>query len=553
MIINMGPQHPSTHGVLRLMLELDAETIIRAKPVVGYLHTGMEKTGEELTYVQGATNVTRMDYASPLSNELVFSMAVERLLDVEVPPRATWIRMYLNELNRIASHLLWQATNGLDMGALSMIIYGWREREETLRLLEKITGLRMNNNYIRPGGVAAELPDGWQDDTLELCNLVEKGTAEYDELLTGNPIWQERLVGVGVITTEQALALSATGPILRSTGFPWDLRKSQPYLAYDEVDFDVIYTQNGDCYDRYRLRLQEILESVKIVRQCVEKMPPGDYRVQDRKVTPPPRARIDESMEALIHHFKLFTEGFKVPPGETYVGGGVAPGRGRLLPGRRRHGEAVPAPYPGPVLLQPAGDVADDGRPADRRRGRRDLERRPDHGRGRPVMAFTPENRARADEIVARYPVAKSAILPLLHLAQDQDGWVSPDAMEEIGRILDLTPAQVLGVCSFYTMFKREHVGQLVVSVCTNVSCLVNGGPELLRALEDRHLDDDDVSVEEVECIAACDLAPVMQVNYDYHGPVDVEAAATIIDEYKSRVRTPRTISGTRVDAGAAR
>ena len=319
MIINMGPQHPSTHGVLRVMLELDAETIVRAKPVVGYLHTGMEKTGEELTYVQGATNVTRMDYASPLSNELVFSMAVEQLLDIEVPPRATWIRMYLNELNRIASHLLWQATNGLDMGALSMIIYGWREREETLRLLEKITGLRMNNNYIRPGGVAAELPDGWQDDTLELCNVVEKGTAEYDELLTGNPIWQERLTGVGVITTEQALALSATGPILRSTGFPWDLRKSQPYLAYGEVDFDVIYTQNGDCYDRYRLRLQEILESVKIVRQCVEKMPAGDYRVQDRKVTPPPRARIDESMEALIHHFKLFTEGFKVPPGETYA------------------------------------------------------------------------------------------------------------------------------------------------------------------------------------------------------------------------------------------
>ncbi len=205
------------------------------------------------------------------------------------------------------------------MGALSMIVYGWREREETLRFLETITGLRMNNNFIRPGGVAAELPDGWEEQTLELCTTVEKGVAEYDELLTQNPIWQERLTGVGVITTEQALALSASGPILRSTGFPWDLRKSQPYLAYDEVDFDVIYTQNGDCYDRYRIRLSEILESVKIVRQCVEKMPPGDYRVQDRKVTPPPRARIDESMEALIHHFKLFTEGFKVPPGETYA------------------------------------------------------------------------------------------------------------------------------------------------------------------------------------------------------------------------------------------
>ncbi|MBA2327594.1 MAG: NADH-quinone oxidoreductase subunit D [Actinobacteria bacterium] len=319
MIINMGPQHPSTHGVLRLMMELDGETVLRVRPVIGYLHTGMEKTAEELTYVQGATNVTRMDYASPLTNELVFSMAVERLLDLEMPPRATWIRMLLVELNRMSSHLLFQATNGMDIGALSMMVYGWRDREETLRLLEAITGLRMNHNYIRPGGVAADLPDGWEEDTLKVCDTVERGVREYDELLTENPIWQERMVGVGPITTEDALALGATGPILRSTGFPWDLRKAQPYLVYDQVEFDVIYTENGDCFDRYRIRLYEILESIRIVKQCIEKMPPGDYRVQDRKVTPPPRARIDESMEALIHHFKLFTEGFKVPPGETYV------------------------------------------------------------------------------------------------------------------------------------------------------------------------------------------------------------------------------------------
>jgi NADH-quinone oxidoreductase subunit D len=319
MIINMGPQHPSTHGVLRLMMELDGETVLQVKPVIGYLHTGMEKTGEELTYVQGPTNVTRMDYASPLSNELVYALAVERLLDLEVPPRATWIRMMMVELSRMASHLLFQATNGMDIGALSMMIYGWREREETLRLLEKVTGLRMNHNYIRPGGVAADLHDGWDVDVVELCDLVEAGVSEYDELLTQNPIWVERMVGVGVFTTEQALAMGASGPILRSTGMPWDLRKAQPYLAYDDVDFDVIYTANGDCFDRYRIRLYEILESIKIVKQCVDRMPPGDYRVQDRKVTPPPRARIDESMEALIHHFKLFTEGFKVPAGETYV------------------------------------------------------------------------------------------------------------------------------------------------------------------------------------------------------------------------------------------
>jgi NADH-quinone oxidoreductase subunit D len=319
MIVNMGPQHPSTHGVLRVMIELDGETVLRVKPVVGYLHTGMEKTGEELTYVQGATNVTRMDYLAPLSNELVWSMAVEQLLDLELPERATWIRMLLVELNRMSSHLLFQATNGMDIGALSMMIYGWREREETLRLLEMITGLRMNHNFIRPGGVAADLPDGWQEATLRVCDLVGKGVRDYAALLNENPIWLERMVGVGKITTDEALALGASGPILRSTGFPWDLRKAQPYLAYDQVDFDVVYTNHGDSYDRFLIRLYEILESVKIVRQCVERMPAGDYRVQDRKVTPPPRARIDESMEALIHHFKLFTEGFRVPPGETYA------------------------------------------------------------------------------------------------------------------------------------------------------------------------------------------------------------------------------------------
>jgi NADH-quinone oxidoreductase subunit D len=318
MIVNMGPQHPSTHGVLRIMLELEGETVLRLKPVVGYLHTGMEKTAEELTYVQGSTNVTRMDYAAPFSNETVLSLAVERLLQIDIPPRATWIRMMLNELNRVSSHLLFLATNGLDLGASTAMIIGWREREETLRLFETITGLRMNHNFIRPGGVAADLHDGWQDDVLALCDHVEVGVGETDELLTNNPIWLERTVGVGVITTEQALALGASGPILRSTGFPWDLRKEMPNLAYEDVDFDVIYTENGDCFDRYRIKLYEVLESLKIVRQCVERMPEGDYRVQDRKVTPPPRARIDESMEALIHHFKIFTEGFRVPPGETY-------------------------------------------------------------------------------------------------------------------------------------------------------------------------------------------------------------------------------------------
>lgn len=321
MIINMGPQHPSTHGVLRLMLELQGETVLRCKPIIGYLHTGMEKTGESLTYMQGGTNVTRMDYLSPLNNELVFSLAVEKLLGIEndIPERAVWMRMLLSELNRMSSHLLFLATNGMDIGAVSMMLYGWREREDVLRFFQKVTGLRMNHNFIRPGGLAADLPAGWRDDVLDILENLPSRLEEYDILMTGQPIWRERLQGVGAITAREAMALGATGPILRSTGVAWDLRRDMPYLRYDDVEFDVIVGQYGDAYDRYSIRFNEIRESMRIVYQILDRMPTGDYRIQNKKVTPPPRARIDESMEALIHHFKIFTEGFKVPEGEVYV------------------------------------------------------------------------------------------------------------------------------------------------------------------------------------------------------------------------------------------
>jgi NADH-quinone oxidoreductase subunit D len=342
MILNMGPQHPSTHGVLRLMLELEGETVLRSKPVIGYLHTGMEKTGETLTYLQGPTNVTRMDYASPLFNELVFSQATETLLgiDEDIPARAQWIRMLLCELNRMSSHLLFLATNGLDLGAVSMMLFGWREREETLRLLEMITGLRMNHNFIRPGGVAADLPDGWRDGVLRVLDLCAPRLDEYDELLTGQPIFRARLQGVGVITADEAIALGATGPVLRSTGVPWDLRKDEPSLFYDQVEFAAVVGSYGDAFDRYAIRLNEVRESMSIVRQILDAMPGGDYRIQDRKVTPPPRARIDESMEALIHHFKIFTEGFKVPEGEVYCA--VESPRGELGCYMVSDGSAVP-------------------------------------------------------------------------------------------------------------------------------------------------------------------------------------------------------------------
>lgn len=317
-IINMGPQHPSTHGVLRLHLELEGETVRRVKPIIGYLHTGMEKTAETLTYAQGATNVTRMDYLAPLHNELAFSLAVEQLLGLEVPERASAIRVLMTELNRVSSHLLWAATQGMDIGALSMMIYGWREREICLDFFEKTTGLRMNHNYIRVGGVAADLPDGWEDDVANLIATVTVGIDEYEELLNDNPIFIDRTMGVGVITPEECKQYGVTGPMARASGLDWDLRKANPYCGIEQYEFDVPTGLHGDVNDRYMVRMEEMRQSLRIVQQVMDTMPSGDYRSEDRKVTPPPRKRIDESMEALIHHFKLFTEGIRVPEGAAY-------------------------------------------------------------------------------------------------------------------------------------------------------------------------------------------------------------------------------------------
>ncbi len=319
MIVNMGPQHPSTHGVLRLNLELEGEIVRRIKPIIGYLHTGMEKTAETLTFLQGGTNVTRMDYLAPLHNELCYSLAVEKLLGVDIPPRAQAIRVLMTELNRISSHLVATATNGMDIGALSMMMYGFRERELLLAFFEKTTGLRMNHNYIRPGGVAVDLPDGWEEDIEEILERIPAAMRDYEDLLKENSIWKGRTQGIGIITPEECLAYGITGPILRATGVEWDLRRSQPYSGIEQYDFDVVTGSRGDVYDRYRVRIGEMRQSLRIVAQVADTMPRGDYKTEDRKVSPPPRRRIDESMEALIHHFKIYTEGFKVPAGETYV------------------------------------------------------------------------------------------------------------------------------------------------------------------------------------------------------------------------------------------
>jgi NADH-quinone oxidoreductase subunit D len=333
-VINMGPQHPSTHGVLRLVLELEGETVQQARSVIGYLHTGIEKNCEYRTWTQGVTFVTRMDYLSPLFNETAYCLGVEKLLGVEAPRRAQVARVLLMELTRIGSHLVCLATGGMELGALTGMTAGFREREEVLHLMEFLTGLRMNNAFVRPGGLAQDFPEGWEERVADFVKIMKKRLPDYDRLLTEQPIWRQRLEGVGYLPVDGCLALGATGPILRSAGLPWDLRKVEPYCGYEEYDFEVPVATEADCYARYRLRLAEIHESLKIIEQAAAKMEPGPVMVEDRKIAWPAQLTIGsdgmgnslehvrkimgQSMESLIHHFKLVTEGFSVPAGQVY-------------------------------------------------------------------------------------------------------------------------------------------------------------------------------------------------------------------------------------------
>ena len=334
MIINMGPQHPSTHGVLRLVLELDGEYVVSCRPVLGYLHTGIEKNTEYRTWQQGVTFVTRADYLSPLFNETAYCLAAERLLGIEAPPRAQVIRVMVMELNRIASHLLWLATTGLELGAISIMLYAWREREEILRIFEMVTGLRMNHAYVRIGGLSMDLPEGAEEKVRDFLKLMPGRLHEYEELLTGNPIWRQRNVGIGTMTAERLLALGVTGPMLRASGVALDLRKAEPYCGYETYAFDVPVRAEGDCFARYQVRVEEIRQSLRIVDQCLQRLEPGRVMIQDPRLAWPAQLAVgpdgignseeyvrhimEESMEALINHFKLVTQGIKVPPGEVY-------------------------------------------------------------------------------------------------------------------------------------------------------------------------------------------------------------------------------------------
>ena len=322
--LNLGPQHPSTHGVLRLELELDGEVVVSCKPVIGYLHTGIEKTFEQKTYLHGVTLTDRMDYLNPLGNNLAYALSVEKLFgpDCEIPERAVIARVLLAELTRINSHLVWVATNGLDLGASSIFLYAFREREVLLDLFEEMSGARMMTSYIRPGGLADDLTSEWLAAAERFVDSLPGRIDDYEALLTDNPLFRERTIGIGVLKTEDAIAMGVSGPVLRAAGVPHDIRKTNPYCGYERFAFDAIVAENGDCYDRYKVRMAEMRESVKICKQAfrmLEEIGPGPVKTSNRKIAPPPREELGHSMEALIHHFKLFTEGIRPPAGEAYV------------------------------------------------------------------------------------------------------------------------------------------------------------------------------------------------------------------------------------------
>jgi NADH-quinone oxidoreductase subunit D len=320
--VNFGPNHPSTHGVLRLVVDLDGEKVVGLRAVIGYLHTGFEKSMESKTWWKGITFPERIDYVSFQNNEYVFVAAIEKLLGIEVPPKATWMRTLLCELNRIHSHLIWLGTSGLELGAISMFWYAFREREQILDLFELVTGYRMHTRYFQAGGLAEDVPRGFWPECRRFVERMPNAVDEYEAILDRNEIWMERTQGIGLLSAADAIALGQTGPVLRASGVDWDLRKQQPYLAYEDVRFDVPVYPNGDVYDRYRVHMDEMRQSTRIVEQCLdrlERMEGEPWIADDRKVVLPPRHELHTSMESLIHHFKIVTEGYRVPEGEIYV------------------------------------------------------------------------------------------------------------------------------------------------------------------------------------------------------------------------------------------
>ncbi len=584
----MGPQHPSTHGVLRLILEIDGETVTEARAGIGYLHTGIEKNMEYRTWVQGVTFCTRMDYLMPMFQEAAYCLAIERLLGVtdQIPERASVIRVLMMEMTRISSHLICLGTGGMEMGATTVMTVSFRERERLLRVIEMITGLRMNNAYIRPGGVAQDLPPGSIDALREMVPELRRGLGELEALLNENPILKGRTVDVGVLSLAGCMALGITGPVLRSTGLPHDLRKLDPYCGYETYDFDVITRTSQDAYGRLRIRIDEMYESLKIIEQCTDRLQEhrgrqqlGHDRGQEDRLArtagprrrrprqqPRPHPRDHGQLDGVAHPPLQARDRGLPGAGRTGLPGRrVRQGRARLPPRLRRWHPALPGALPRPELQQPAGRGRDvRGRPDRRRHRRRGIDR-PRHGRCRPLMSgnhtadasghltVSAESKVPyaadvleqlhvdAAAVIARYPQKRSALLPLLHLVQSVDGYVAGRGISFCAEVLDLTEAEVSGVATFYTQYKRHPNGEYTVGVCTNTLCAIMGGDLIFERVSehlglghDETTEDGKITLERVECNAACDYAPVVMANWEFFDNQTPESTIALVEDLRA-------------------
>jgi NADH-quinone oxidoreductase subunit D len=528
--VNFGPNHPSTHGVLRLIVDLHGEEVVGVSAVIGYLHTGFEKSMESKTYWKCVTFPERIDYVGYQNNELVFVLAVEELLGLEVPTKAKWMRMLLCELNRIHSHLVFLGTSALELGAISMFWYCFRERETILDLFELVTGQRMHTRYFQVGGLAEDIPPGFFPECRAFIEWMPRALDDYRDILHRNEIWLERTQGIGVLSAQDAIALGQTGPNLRASGVDWDLRRDQPYLHYEQVDFRVPVYPNGDVYDRYRVRMDEMAESTRIVRQCVDKLERG--RPQGRAAATRGAPHLDG-----VPHPSLQDRHRGLPRagGRDLRRGGVAARRVGLLSRLRRRPEALARPLPGAVVRGARGDRILPPPRAHRRpdRGRR-LARRGD-GRHRQVSSFHDE----VQELKARYPEGtRSAVLPALRLAQERHGWLSREALEETAEALDVTPAYCYSVASFYDMFHLEPVGRHTIEVCTNVCCGLVNAQAVLDAFEQElgigpgeTTPDGEVTLRAVECLGGCSTPTIVAVDHAYRQSVKPENVPAIVAE----------------------
>ncbi len=560
--INFGPQHPAAHGVLRLVLELDGEVVERVDPHIGLLHRGTEKLIEHKTYLQAIPYFDRLDYVAPINQEHAFCLAAEKLLGIEVPRRAQLIRVLYCEIGRLLSHQLNVTTQAMDVGALTPPLWGFEEREKLMGFYERASGSRMHAAYFRVGGVHQDLPPKLIDDIAAFCDPFLKVCDDLEELLTDNRIFKQRNVDIGVVSLDDAWARGFSGVMVRGSGAAWDLRRAQPYECYSELEFDIPIGKNGDNYDRYCIRMEEMRQSIRIMKQCLDRLhaTSGPVVIDDHKISPPRRDEMKRSMESLIHHFKLYTEGFKVPPGEVYAA--VEAPKGEF--GVYLVADGTNKPYkckiraPGFAHLQAMdflcrghmlADISAISR-FDRhcvRRGRpmsvrRLAEKQPES------FAFSPgESRLGEgeDREISAGPAAVGGDSDLWQAQAQCGGWLPKPAIEAVAELLGMAKIRVLEVATFYTMFNLSPVGKYHVQFCGTTPCLLRGADGLKKVLHDKIGAENEVTADgkfswvEVECLGACVNAPMVQINADYYEDLTPESMTRILNDLAAG-KTPK-------------